>query len=165
MDKQKLVSVLQAKIKRQTIQPVFNKYLKTARQNYDEATLKSMSSQYRADELKAALTDSIRALLIYNKPINKLKKHEIYHELLNVNYDFSNLQKKEAKRKVSSNKELNALKKEANKLTTKAANLEEKARKIIKGKSNDKAIKKYEDAKKLADEANKKVIDKMNELK
>ncbi len=99
MDKQKLVSVLQAKIKRQAIQPVFNKYLKTARENYDEATLKKMAYPYRADELKAAWTDKMREMTIYNKPITKLKKHELYHELLNVNYDFSNLQKKEAKQK------------------------------------------------------------------
>jgi hypothetical protein len=93
------VSALQARIKRQSIQPLYNKYLKTVRQNYDEPTLKKMASPYRADELKAAWTDKMREMTIYNKPINKLKKHELYHELLNVNYDFSNLEKRQSKSK------------------------------------------------------------------
>lgn len=93
----KAASILQSKVKRQIVQPVYNKYLKTARQNYDIETLKKMSAPFRADELKAAWSDKQREMTIYNKPINKLKKHELYHELLNVNYDFSALEKKEVK--------------------------------------------------------------------
>lgn len=97
MDKVKAATILQSKVKRQSVQPVYNKYLKTARQNYDVETLKTMAAPFRADELKAAWTDKQRQMSIYNKPITKLKKHELYHELLNVNYDFSTLEKKEIK--------------------------------------------------------------------
>jgi hypothetical protein len=93
-EKENAVRALQARVNRQTIQPQYNRYLQSARQNYDEATLKQMSAPYRADELKGAWTDKVREMTIYNLPINKLKKHQLYHELLNVNYDFSTLEKK-----------------------------------------------------------------------
>ena len=138
--------------------------------DYDEKTLKKMASPYIVAELKNALNGVLLKKTIYKLPVSKLKKHEVYHELLNIKYNFSNLKKREvpvkAVKKVDEGeKEINALKKEANKLTTIAVNLEEKARRKIKGKFNDEAVKKYEDAKKLADEANKKVIDKIKELK
>lgn len=96
-DKQKkntAASILQSKLLRANIQPKFNKYLEGARVNYDENTLKEMSQPFRHDELKAAWTDESKKLTIYNLPINKLKKYQLYHELLGINYDFSRLEKK-----------------------------------------------------------------------
>ena len=95
-EREAAIQRLQGAIKRRNIQPQYNRYLQSARQNYDDATLKQMSRPYRFDELKAAWTDKVREMTIYNMPVNKLKKHQLYHELLNVNYDFSNLVRQDA---------------------------------------------------------------------
>jgi transposase len=88
---------LQAAIKRKQLQPLYNRQIQAARYNYDEPTLKQMSKPYLAVELKAAWIDELKNMTIYKKPLNKYKKHELYHELLNINYDFNNFTKKQIK--------------------------------------------------------------------
>ena len=87
------LTLLQATIKRGKGQSLFNMLLKAARQNYTTEQLIQMSEPYRTDELRAAWQGNIYELTLYKKPSIKLKKHELYHELLNVNYDFSQLER------------------------------------------------------------------------
>jgi hypothetical protein len=92
-------SILQSAIKRNTIQSLYNRQLSAARYNYDAETLKKMSAPFLAVELKAAWTDELKNMTIYKKPLNKYRKFELYHELLNINYDFNNLTRKQKKQK------------------------------------------------------------------
>lgn len=89
--------ILQGAIKRTQQQPTYNKYVKAARLNYDEATLKELSKPYLVKDLRKAWSTAIYNNTIYKKPLNKLKKAEIYHELLNINHDFATLPKKQPK--------------------------------------------------------------------
>ena len=89
--------ILQGAIKRSQQQPQYNKYVKAARVNYDEATLKELSKPYLVKDLRKAWSAAIYDLTIYKKPLNKLKKAELYHELLNVNHNFATLPKKQLK--------------------------------------------------------------------
>lgn len=93
-------SVLQASIKRRQVQPMYNRYVSAARVNYDLNTLKEMSKPYLLKDLRNAWKTAIYSNTIYQKPMNRLTKAEIYHELLNINHDFSRLPKKEANRPV-----------------------------------------------------------------
>jgi len=93
------ISKLQGAIKRGIIQPLYNRQLEASRFNYDEDVLKKMSFPFNGLELRAAWTDQLRNNTIYNKALNKYKKHELFHELLNINYDFSNLEQKKLKGK------------------------------------------------------------------
>ena len=89
--------ILQSAIKRNQQQQEYNKYIKAVRINYDEKTLKELSKPYLVKDLKKAWSVAIYENTIYKKPLNKLKKAELYHELLNVNHDFSTLPKKQLK--------------------------------------------------------------------
>lgn len=97
MDNIEAIKKLQGAIKRSNIQPLYNKYLQNARYNYTKEQLIEMSKPYRQDELKGAFLDELYKTTIYNKPVNKLKKYELYHELLNYNYNFNNLEKRKLK--------------------------------------------------------------------
>jgi len=92
-------SILQAAIKRNVIQPLYNRQITAARYNYDAETLKKMSAPFLVVELKAAWADELRNMTIYKKALNKYRKYELYHELLNINYDFNNLTRKQKKQK------------------------------------------------------------------
>lgn len=83
--------ILQGAIRRQQPQQLYNRYQNAARVNYDVATLKQMAAPFLLKDLKRAWTSALYSYTLYQKPTNKLKKHEIYHELLNVNHDFSNI--------------------------------------------------------------------------
>jgi hypothetical protein len=89
--------ILQGAIKRSQQQPEYNKYIKAARINYDLETLKEMSKPYLVKDLRKAWNVAIYDYTIYKKPSNKLKKAELYHELLNVNHDFAKMPKKQLK--------------------------------------------------------------------
>lgn len=89
--------ILQGAIKRNQQQGEYNKYVKAARVNYDEQTLKQLSKPYLAKDLKKAWSAAMYDNTIYKKPLNKLKKAELYHELLNINHDFTTLPKKQLK--------------------------------------------------------------------
>lgn len=89
--------ILQGAIKRNKQQQEYNKYIKAARINYDMTTLKELSKPYLVKDLKKAWSAAMYDNTIYKKPLNKLKKAELYHELLNVNHDFSTLPKKQLK--------------------------------------------------------------------
>ena len=98
-DRLNALRVLQANIKRRLTQPQYQRFQQASRANYDEATLKTMAKPFRADELKAAWTDYINERSLYGKPVSRLKKHEVYHELLNINYNFNNLTRQEPRRR------------------------------------------------------------------
>jgi len=98
-DRLNALRVLQANIKRRLVQPEYQRFQQASRANYDETTLKTMAKPFRADELKAAWKDYINDRSLYRKPVSKLKKHEVYHELLNVNYNFNNLTRQEPRRR------------------------------------------------------------------
>jgi len=83
--------ILQAAIKRREPQELYKRYKPAARVNYDVPTLKQMSKPYLLKELKKAWSVALYSYTLYQKPANKLKKHEIYHELLNVNHDFTTI--------------------------------------------------------------------------
>lgn len=89
--------ILQGAIKRSQQQPEYNKYVSGARYNYDDQTLKELSKQYLMKDLKKAWSNAMYDNTIYKKPLSKLKKIEVYHELLNINHDFSTLPKKQLK--------------------------------------------------------------------
>ena len=89
--------ILQGAIKRNKQQQEYNKYIKAARINYDMTRLKELSKPYLVKDLKKAWSAAMYDNTIYKKPLNKLKKAELYHELLNVNHDFSTLPKKQLK--------------------------------------------------------------------
>lgn len=93
MNKEEALSLLQASTKRREAQQYYNLYLQAARKNYTEKQLIEMSAPYLTDELRAAWLDGIYELTLYKKPANKLKKYQLFHELLNINYDFSKLEK------------------------------------------------------------------------
>jgi hypothetical protein len=83
--------ILQGAIKRRQPQQLYQRFQSGSRVNYDVATLKQMAKPYLLKELKKAWSTAIYSYTLYQKPSNKLKKHEIYHELLNVNHDFSSI--------------------------------------------------------------------------
>lgn len=87
--------ILQSAIKRTQTQPLYNKYVKAARLNYDIETLKQMSKPFLIKDLRKAWKEAMYSLTIYKKPLNKLNKAELYHELLNVNHNFETLPKKQ----------------------------------------------------------------------
>lgn len=86
--------ILQGAIKRRQVQPDFNRQRQIARENYDLATLNELSKPYLIKDLKTAWKNEMYSMTIYKKPLNKLKKAELYHELLNVNHNFSNIPKR-----------------------------------------------------------------------
>lgn len=87
--------ILQAAIKRNQVQPLYNKYVKASRIGYDMQSLKEMSKPYLLKDLRNAWRTALYEMTIYKKPLNKLNKAELYHELLNVNHNFSQLPKKQ----------------------------------------------------------------------
>lgn len=87
--------ILQSAIKRSQTQPLYNKLVKASRVNYDIQTLKEMSKPYLLKDLRNAWRTAMYSTTIYKKPLNKLNKAELYHELLNVNHNFSQLPKKQ----------------------------------------------------------------------
>lgn len=97
MNKEENITKLQAVIKRKQIQPLYNKYLQTARINYTKEQLKELSKPYTIQNLRKSWNEYSKDNTIYGKASNKLTKAELYHELLNINFDFSQLQKKEPK--------------------------------------------------------------------
>lgn len=99
MNKEQAIKNIQSAIKRQQIQPIYSRYLQSARVNYSKEQLIEMSKPYKITELKKAFLDELYNSTLYNKPVNKLKKYELYHELLNYKYDFNNLTKKAPKAK------------------------------------------------------------------
>lgn len=90
--------ILQGAIKRKQVQPLYNRQIQSVRKGYDENTLKELSKPYLLKDLKKAWLNYMYSSTLYKKPINKLKKYEIYHELLNVNHNFSTLPKKVSRR-------------------------------------------------------------------
>ena len=91
--------ILQGAIKRGQVQPLFNRQKQIARGDYDIETLKEMSKPYLLKDLRRAWLSDMYAITIYKKPLNKLKKAEIYHELLNANHNFSNIPKRVVRRR------------------------------------------------------------------
>lgn len=83
--------ILQGAITRRQVQPLFNRQMQIARQNYDIEQLKEMSKPYLLKDLRRAWLSDMYTITIYKKPVNRLKKAEIYHELLNANHNFSNI--------------------------------------------------------------------------
>lgn len=94
MDNNKSLITIQAFIKRRQIQPMYNKYLKNARYNYTIEQLNEMAKPYTIKNLRTAWSNYNKENTIYGKPSNRLKKAELYHELLYVNYNFEKLPKK-----------------------------------------------------------------------
>lgn len=92
-------SILQAAVKRTKVESLYNKRKTTARKNYTTEQLKEMAKPYSIANLRKAWKIDLYKLTIYNKPINKLTKHELYHELLNSNHDFSTIPKRQKKEK------------------------------------------------------------------
>lgn len=86
--------ILQGVIKRRQAQPVYQKYLQASRKNISIDELKELSKPYLLNTLRQAWRNELYKLTLYAKPLNKLNKAELYHELLNVNHDFSKLPKK-----------------------------------------------------------------------
>lgn len=86
--------ILQGAIKRRQVQPQFNRQIQIARENYDLPRLKELSKPYLIKDLRSAWRSDMYSITIYKKPLNKLKKAEIYHELLNVNHNFSTIPKR-----------------------------------------------------------------------
>lgn len=86
--------ILQGAIKRKQVQPLYNRYIQAGRANYDLATLTELSKPYLIKDLRTAWKNDMYSMTIYKKPLNKLKKAELYHELLNVNHNFSNIPKR-----------------------------------------------------------------------
>lgn len=86
--------ILQGAIKRKQIEPLYQKYQQTSRKNMSIEELNELSKPYLLNTLRQAWKNDLYKLTIYSKPINKLKKAELYHELLNANHDFSKLPKK-----------------------------------------------------------------------
>ena len=91
--------ILQGAIKRGQVQPLFNRQTQIARRDYDLQTLKEMSKPYLLKDLRSAWKNDMYSITIYKKPLNKLKKTEIYHELLNANHNFSNIPKRVIRRR------------------------------------------------------------------
>lgn len=86
-------SILQAAVKRTKAESLYSKRKTTARKNYTKEQLMEMAKPYSISNLRKAWKVDLYKLTIYGKPINKLSKHELYHELLNVNHDFSTIPK------------------------------------------------------------------------
>jgi len=91
--------ILQGAIKRGQVQPLFNRQKQIARENYNIEQLKEMSKPYLLKDLRNAWRSDIYSITIYKKPLNKLKKAEVYHELLNANHNFANVPKKIVRRR------------------------------------------------------------------
>ena len=87
--------ILQGAIKRRQAQPVYQKYQQAFRKNMSIDELKELSKPFLLTTLRQAWKNELYKLTIYAKPINKLNKAELYHELLNVNHDFTKLPKKQ----------------------------------------------------------------------
>jgi hypothetical protein len=86
--------ILQGAIKRRQTQPIYQKYQQASRKNISIDELKELSKPYLLTTLRQAWRNDLYKLTIYAKPLNKLNKAELYHELLNANHDFSKLPKK-----------------------------------------------------------------------
>ena len=91
--------ILQGAIKRGQVQPLFNRQTQIARRDYDLNTLKEMSKPYLLNDLRRAWRSDMYSITIYKKPLNKLKKVEVYHELLNANHNFANVPKRVIRRR------------------------------------------------------------------
>jgi hypothetical protein len=91
--------ILQGAIKRGQVQPLFNRQKQIARENYDIEQLKEMSKPYLLKDLRNAWKNDVYSITIYKKPLNKLKKVEVYHELLNANHNFANIPKRVVRRR------------------------------------------------------------------
>lgn len=87
--------ILQATVKRQQAEKAYKGLRGASRFNLTEQELMEMSKPYLMKDLKDAWKTTLYNLTIYAKPLNRLKKFEVYHELINMNYDFSKLQKKQ----------------------------------------------------------------------
>lgn len=87
--------ILQGAIKRKIVQPVYNNLLQSKRRNMSIEELKELAKPYLVKNLRDAWKSDIYKLTLYKKPLNKLNKAELYHELLNVNHDFSNIPKRQ----------------------------------------------------------------------
>ena len=86
--------ILQGAIKRRQTQPLYQKYQQASRKNFSIDELKELSKPYLLTTLRQAWRNDLYKLTIYAKPLNRLNKAELYHELLNANHDFSKLPKK-----------------------------------------------------------------------
>lgn len=86
--------IIQSAIKRKQSQGLYQKYQQASRKNISLDDLKELSKPYLLNTLRQAWRKDLYELTIYSKPLNKLNKAELYHELLNANHDFSKLPKK-----------------------------------------------------------------------
>lgn len=94
--------ILQAAIKRKQLEPIYHNYITAARKNISIEELKELSKYYLLSTLRQAWRNDLYKLTIYGKPLNKLNKAQLYHELLNANHDFSKLPKKTLPKKHNS---------------------------------------------------------------
>ena len=60
--------------------------------------LNELSKPYLLKTLRDAWKNEMYSSTLYKKPLNKLKKAELYHELINANYNISKLPQKQPKR-------------------------------------------------------------------
>jgi len=86
--------ILQSVLKRKQIEPIYKNLVIASRKNMDINELKELSKPYLLNTLRNAWRKDLYKLTLYGKPLNKLNKAELYHELLNSNHDFSKLPKK-----------------------------------------------------------------------
>jgi len=90
--------ILQGAIKRKQLEPVYSKLKQASRKNISLEQLKELSKPFYLKDLRNAWRKALYELTLYAKPLSKLNKAELYHELLNVNHNFSSLPIKSRKK-------------------------------------------------------------------
>lgn len=90
--------ILQGAIKRKQVEPIYTNLKQASRRNMTLEQLKELSKPYYLNDLRNAWRKALYQLTLYSKPLNKLNKAELYHELLNVNHNFSSLPMKPRKK-------------------------------------------------------------------
>jgi len=91
--------ILQGAIKRKQVQPLYQSLAKSSRSNLTMDDLIELSKPYLLKTLRDAWKNEMYSSTLYKKPLNKLKKAELYHELINANYNISKLPQKQLKRR------------------------------------------------------------------